>query len=105
MLRLVTSGLKFKDWLKKSSQDGDVVKEYCREVTRAEWADKLPPKAARWAIFAAASTAAGVLLSPLTGAVVGAGLSVGDSFLVDKLIKGWKPNQFVNGPLKEFVKR
>jgi hypothetical protein len=48
---------------------------------------------------------AGLLFSPLAGTAVGIGLSAGDSFLVDKLIKGWKPNQFVNGPLKEFVRR
>jgi hypothetical protein len=105
VLRLVKAGMKFKEWLKKSSQDSDLVNEYCREVTRAEWADKLPPKAARWVVFSAAGTAAGFLLSPLAGAAVGVGLSLGDSFLVDKLIKGWKPNQFVNGPLKDFVKR
>jgi hypothetical protein len=105
VLRLVNAGIKFKEWLKKGSQDADLVKEYCREVTRVEWADKLPPKTARWAIFAAAGTAAGILLSPLAGAAVGIGLSAGDSFLVDKLIKGWKPNQFVNGPLRDFVKR
>jgi hypothetical protein len=105
VLRLLKAGLKFKEWLKKSSQDGHVVKEYCREVTRAEWAEKLPPKAARWAIFAAAGTAAGFLLTPVAGAVAAIGLSAGDSFLLDKVIKGWKPNQFVNGPLKDFVGR
>lgn len=105
VLRLVTAGQKFKEWLKKSSQDGDVVKEYCREVTQAEWAEKLPPKSARFAIFAAASTAASFLLTPLAGAAVGVGLSAGDYFLLDKLIKGWKPSQFVNGPLKDFVGR
>jgi hypothetical protein len=105
VLRLVNAGVKFKEWLKKTSQDDDLVKEYCREVTRAEWADKLPPKTARWAIFAAAGAAAGFLLTPLAGAAVGLGLSAGDSFLLDRLIKGWRPNQFVNGPLKEFVKR
>jgi hypothetical protein len=103
VLRLVNAGLKFKEWLKKNPQDSDVIKEYCREVTRAEWAEKLPPRAARWAIFAAAGAVAGFLLTPLAGAAVGIGLSAGDSFLLDKVIKGWKPNQFVNGPLKDFV--
>ena len=105
VLRLVTAGLKFKEWLKKASQDGDVVKEYCREVTRVEWAEKLPPKTARWGIFAAAAVATSLLLTPVTGILVGTGLSAGDYFLLDKVIKGWKPNQFVNGPLKKFVGR
>jgi hypothetical protein len=105
VLRLVKAGAKFKEWLKKSSEDGDLVNEYCKEVTRAEWAEHLPPKAARWAIFAAASTVAGLVLTPVVGAAVGVGLSAGDTFLVDRLIKGWKPNQFVNGPLRQFVAR
>jgi hypothetical protein len=49
--------------------------------------------------------AASFLLTPLAGAAVGIGLSAGDYFLLDKVIKGWKPNQFVNGPLKDFVGR
>jgi hypothetical protein len=105
VLRLVNAGMKFKEWLKKSPQDADLVKEYCREVTKVEWAERLPPKTARWAVFAAAGAAAGLLLTPVAGLAVGVGLSAGDSFLVDRLIKGWKPNQFVNGPLKGFVKR
>lgn len=57
VLRLVKAGMKFKEWLKKNPEDADLVKEYCREVTRAEWAEKLPPKTARWAMFTAASAA------------------------------------------------
>ena len=105
VLRLVKAGMKFKEWLKRSPEDTDLVKEYCREVTRVEWADKLPPKTARWAIFTAASAAAGFLLTPIAGLAVGVGLGAGDTFLLDRIIKGWKPNQFINGPLREFVKK
>jgi hypothetical protein len=42
--------------------------------------------------------------SPAAGAAVGVGLSAADTFLLDKLLKGWKPNQFVEGPLKEFIR-
>jgi hypothetical protein len=105
VLRLVKAGMKFKEWLKKNSEDADLVKEYCREVTRAEWAEKLPPKTARWAMFTAASAAAGLLLTPIAGLAVGVGLGAGDTFLLDKVIKGWKPNQFVNGPLQKFVRK
>jgi hypothetical protein len=47
VLRLVKAGSKFKEWLSNSPLDADLVKEYCKEVTRAEWAEKLPSKAAR----------------------------------------------------------
>ena len=61
-----------------------------------DWADNLPPKTLRWLIF----TAAGIPLS-LAAAV---GLGAADTFLLDKLIKGWKPNQFIEGPLKDFLR-
>jgi hypothetical protein len=34
-----------------------------------------------------------------------AGLALGatDSFIVDRLLKGWRPNQFIEGPLRDFV--
>jgi hypothetical protein len=72
-------------------------------VTGVEWAERLPSKTARWAIFTAAGTVASLALTPLVGTAVGLGLTAADTFLVDKLIKGWKPNQFVNGPLREFL--
>jgi hypothetical protein len=31
-------------------------------------------------------------------------LSAADFFLVDKLLKGWKPNQFIEGSLKQFLR-
>jgi hypothetical protein len=40
-----------------------------------------------------------------TGLGTSAGISVGaaDSLLLDRLIKGWKPNQFIDGPIREFT--
>ena len=43
--------------------------------------------------------------NPITGTAAGTALSLADSFLLDKLIKGWKPSQFIDGPLKDFVQR
>jgi hypothetical protein len=44
-----------------------------------------------------------VLATGGIGTAVGLGLSVGDAFLLDKIIKGWKPNVFVENELKNFV--
>jgi hypothetical protein len=59
-------------------------------------ADTLSTKALRWLIF----TAAGLPLSTLASV----GLGAADPFILDKLTKGWKPNQFIEGPLKEFLR-
>jgi hypothetical protein len=45
----------------------------------------------------------GATASPVAGAIAAAALSAGDAFLLDKILKGWKPNQFIEGPLKQFL--
>jgi len=104
LLKLVQGAKKFKEWLAKQQESNDLCAEYCREVSRLDWADKLPPKTIRWLLFNALGLAVGATTSPVVGGAIGVGLSAADSFLLDKLLKGWKPSQFVEGPLKEFIK-
>jgi len=103
VIRLVEKAEKFKDWLKNQKEGADLRNAYLSAVTHIDWAEKFPPRALRWLIFAAASGVTGLVLNPLTGALAGAALSATDSFLIDRLVKGWKPNQFVDGPLKSFL--
>jgi hypothetical protein len=37
------------------------------------------------------------------GTVAGLTISACDQFLLDKLLKGWKPNQFIDEKLKDFL--
>lgn len=37
------------------------------------------------------------------GTLGGVALSALDSFVLDRMLKGWKPNQFVEGPLRRFL--
>ena len=104
VVRLVEKAKQFKEWLRKQDDDEHLRKAYLRDVTHMDWADKLPPKTLRWLIFTAGGLALGAAFTnPLTGTAAGTALSVADSFLLDKLIKGWKPSQFIDGPLKDFV--
>jgi hypothetical protein len=104
VLKLVQEAQKFKEWLKKQDESADLCKEYCREVSRVDWADKLPPKTFRMLLFNAAGLAISASTSPIGGVAAGLGLSLADNFLLDKLLKGWRPDQFVNGPLRDFIK-
>jgi hypothetical protein len=103
VLRLVDKASKFKEWVKNQPEDARLREEYSRELMKLSWADQLPAKSFRWAIFTAAATTIGLLASPAVGAAAGAVLSASDTFLVDRLIKGWRPNHFVQGPLVEFL--
>lgn len=101
---LVRQAEKFKDWLQRQGSTEDLRDSYCKEVAHLDWADKLPPKSLRFLIMTAAGLAVGAVTSPVVGAVATTALSAGDAFLLDKLLKGWKPNHFIEGPLKQFLR-
>lgn len=100
---LVAEAQQFKSWIKGQPEDGDMRKAYLAEVGRLSWCDKVPRKSARWAIFTATGIALSSVTAPAVGAITGAALSAIDYFLVDQIAQGWKPNQFVEGPLREFL--
>lgn len=103
ILRLVASATRFKQWLAKQPDTTDVRQEYLREISRVEWAEKLPAKSFRWLLFSALGVALGS--PPATAVITGAALNAIDALIADRLAKGWRPNQFVEGPLRAFVKR
>jgi hypothetical protein len=102
--RLVRQAEKFKEWLQKQGGTEDLRDAYCKEVSHLDWADKLPPKSLRFLMMTAVGLVVGAVASPVIGAAVTTALSASDTFLLDKLLKGWKPNQFIEGPLKQFLK-
>jgi hypothetical protein len=103
VLQLVGQARKFKDWVKGQPEGAALRDAYCKELMHVGWVDRLPTKSIRWALFTTAATTIGLLASPLIGATAGVALSASDAFLVDQLIKGWKPNHFVQGPLQRFI--
>lgn len=102
LLEHLQSTRKWKKWLRNKPPDLDLVKYYHREVTRSSWVDHLPVKIVRWSLF----TGAGLGLSALGfGPLPRIVLSAVDTFLVDKLLRGWRPNTFVEKNLAEFVSK
>ncbi|MBZ5696557.1 MAG: hypothetical protein LAN36_14505 [Acidobacteriia bacterium] len=104
VLELVQQAQKFKDWLRKQGPSADLSEEYCREVSRLDWADRLPPKAVRWLLVNVAGLAIGAVSSPTAAVLTSLGISAADAFLLEKLLRGWRPNQFIEGPLKSFIR-
>jgi len=104
IVHLVNKSEKFKAWLKEQGGTEDLRKAYCQEIAHIDWADKLPPKSLRWLLVTGAGIALGATAGPVAGGVAATALSAGDFFLLDKVIKGWKPNQFIEAPLKQFLR-
>lgn len=94
---------KFRSWLRAKEYDADAVTQYLREVTAESWVDTLPTKTARWALFAAAGYAIGAASTGPLGIAGALSISALDSLLLDRLIRGWRPNLFITGPLRRFL--
>lgn len=102
-LDFLEKSTEFNSWVSGRSDDQSLARDYVREISSKGWLDGLPAKSMRYAVFTGASIITGLLLSTTGGLIAGVGLSAADTFLVDKITKGWRPNHFVNGPLKKFV--
>lgn len=94
--KLLDKAQKFKTWLAKSNPDQKLVSQYIESLKADTWADKAPVKAIRY-LFSLGAGAA----DPTGGIASGAA----DTFLIDKLLKGWRPNHFVDDRLKSFLTR
>jgi hypothetical protein len=105
-LEILEKAERFKEWIGTRNPDESLIKEYFKEVTAESWVDKLPSKSFRF-VFTTLTGLGADLVFPTggIGTMIGAGVGGIDSLLLDKLLKGWKPNQFVQGPLREFTSR
>jgi len=102
VLKLVASADRFRQWVRQQDPSVDLATSYYRQVTEGTWVTTLPAKALRWAVAVVAGVSVGGL--GLEGAAVTAGLGAADMFIIERLATGWRPNQFVEGRLKPFVR-
>jgi len=104
VLKVLKKSQKFKKWLAGIDPDENLIKNYYSEVTRETIVDKLPGKSIRWCIF----TGLGILADSITtsglGTLAGVALGALDTFYLDKLIAGWKPNQFIEDEVKKLIR-
>jgi len=96
---------KFREWLASQPFDADLVREYFAAITKQSWLDKLPNKAMRWTIASAAGLATEALAPTGIGIATSLAVSAFDQFLLEKLAKGWRPDQFVNAELKPLTRK
>ncbi|MBY0417376.1 MAG: hypothetical protein K2W88_04860 [Pararheinheimera sp.] len=94
-LELLSSAKRFKKWLKGKSPDESIISNYIEDITAGNWSSSISGKLLRYVC----GSAVGLFADPATGIAV----SAGDSFLLDKYLSGWKPNQFIKDSVKPFV--
>lgn len=93
-LSVLDKSQKFKEWIASINPDERIVREYWGAVASEGWLNKIPAKSLRYIIGAAVSA-----VNP----IIGSAYSLSDSFLVEKLIGGWRPSHFVDKQLRPFI--
>jgi hypothetical protein len=100
ILKLLEEADKFRNWLAKQPTDANLLRAFYEETIKDSWVEKLPTKPIRFSVFTALGLAADAVVTGGLGTLASIGIGAVDSFLVDRLIKGWKPHQFVKGSLE-----
>jgi hypothetical protein len=93
-LVLIDQAARFKDWLKTVNPDEGLVRTYIKDVTSEGWIQRLPAKSLRYVLTLALDST-----NPVAGILAG----VADNFIVEKLLKGWRPNHFIANKLEPFI--
>lgn len=97
-LRAIDQSRKFREWMRSLSPDANLLHEYHRAISKDTIFGKLPASIARFTAFNGAGLAVDAATFPGAGVII----SAIDSFVVQKLIGGWRPNVFVNN-IKKLV--
>ena len=94
-LQLLDKATTFKQWLHTVKVDEGLVRSYVTDISRQGWMQSIPGKTVRYMFTAAAD-----FYNPL----IGVGTAIADTFIVEKLLGGWRPNHFVDNRLANFLK-
>lgn len=97
-LSVLEQAEKFKEWLANANPDVGHLANYYQRVCEGTWVESLPAKVVRFCMFSAIGAGLSAIVPGLDAAVGAA-----DTFFVDRLLKGWTPNQFINSQLRPFV--
>jgi hypothetical protein len=94
---------KFRDWLSGQGEEQHLIEAYYQKISENTFLQKIVPKTIRWSLFNGAIIAAGILMPGLPGIIAGLAISAGDTFLLEKISTGWKPNQFIDYSVKPIL--
>lgn len=95
-------GRRFRQWLRDQPVDADLLMKYYEEITSKTWIERLPSRSVRTLLWAAAGIGVTALGGGALATGTAAALGVADNLVLDRLLHGWRPNQFVDITLRQF---
>jgi hypothetical protein len=102
-LTLMDKSRKFKEMLRNANPDVGLVRAYAEEVKKDTWLDKLAPKSIRFGVVALGGATLDAILPTGLGTAAGVGLGAFDTFVLDRIVRGWRPNTFIEDDLRDFL--
>ncbi len=100
LLDVLRRGRRFREFVVGlEGPNEELLAAYTEAISKDTWIGSVPAKTFRWAI----ATGLSVALTGTIGLGVGVAYGFADELILDRLIGGWRPNQFVNGSLKRFI--
>lgn len=93
-MEMLSRSRRFKSWLHGLNPDKGLVREYLDASIAPDWIETKTAKVIRYTLGIAAEA-----LDSRLGSAVG----LADSFLLDKLATGWRPNHFIDKHLRPLV--
>lgn len=103
---------KFKHWLNEEEPNTELLTAYIRKVGESSWLGKTTPQQLRWLAF----TGLGFLMGDISGTFVGPAAAKAvetlapvavdyfDDLILNRFLNNWKPNIYVDGHYKEFLR-
>jgi hypothetical protein len=98
-MKIIDDSRKFRAWLKNLPPDSSLIKEYQKAISKETLLSKLPVSLLRFAMFNSAGMIADAH-APGSGVIA----SAIDTYVVEKLFGGWRPNIFVKNVEKKINK-
>lgn len=102
-IKVYEKSYNFREWIAEQPTDANLLYEYYHTVTSDDWFERLQNKIARWALFTGLGAGIDSLGAGGLGLATGIALGAFDTFLLDRLLHGWKPSQFIDKELKSFL--
>jgi len=104
LIGLIDKAERFKTWKRDIPNEANFIEEYFKALEKDSWLNKLPVKIGRFSIFEGLGILFDIFGAGGLGTLATTTLSAADSFILDKILNRWKPNQFVKGDLNKFLK-
>jgi hypothetical protein len=86
--------------------DVGLLAQYYEATTKQTWIETLPAKVVRWSVIGGGGLLATLMGTPGLPLAIGSLAVAGaDSLLLERLTRGWRPDQFVDSTLRPFVSK